>query len=398
MNDNDTMPQTAKQSMQTRAIHGGRADKVEGAVTLPIFQSSTFAHSGDGHYDAVRYTRLSNGPNHDQLHTLLRALCGGEAALVTGSGMSAIATTLLALLGQSDHLLVQRGVYGGTHALVHDDLPRWGIDASTIDGRYPETWDAAVTDKTRLVYVETLTNPLVEQVDLQAVVAFAKRHGLVSVIDATFTSPINVRPIALGFDLVVHSVTKYMAGHSDVIAGCVVGAAHHIRRIGHQLNHLGGSIDAHACFLVERGLKTLPLRMRQHNANATALAQLFTGHPEVERVHYPGFDGAPFVLDPRGAPLLSGFGGVLSIVLRGGAAQADRFIAATKLMTHAPSLGGTETLITRPATTSHAGVPEAERVAIGIVDGLIRIACGIEGSQDLVDDATQALAASMNEL
>lgn len=258
-----------------------------------------------------------------------------------------------------------------------------------VDTDRPETWAGALRPTTRVFYCETITNPLCRVTDLPAVVAFAREHTLTTVVDATFSTPVALRPLALGVDVEVHSATKYMAGHSDVIAGAIVADAAHVARFTHRLNHLGGALDPHAAFLLERGLKTLPLRVRQQAHNAHALATFFAAHEAVRRVHYPGFDPAHLVPASM-RDLLAHAGGVLSIELRD-ADAAERFVSTTRLMTHAPSLGGTETLVTRPATTSHVGMSPEERAEIGVTDGVVRIACGIEATRDLIADAERAL-------
>ncbi len=385
-------------SFETLAIHGAQADPTAapmicGAVTHPIFQTSTYAHSGDGVYDAVRYTRLSNGPSHLHLGAKLAALMATESALVTASGMAAITTTLLAHAQSGDRILFQRGVYGGTHMFATRDLPRYGIHADIAPNDDPSTWAAALHPTTRMIYVEAATNPLVQIVDLAAVVRVAREAGILAVIDATFMTPINLRPAALGFDLEFHSATKDLNGHSDLIAGVVAGRAPLVATVHHALNHLGGCLDPHACFLLERGLKTLPLRVRQHNQNALALARYLAARPDVTAVHYPGLDPERLVPSSVRAAY-AGFGGVLSAELAGGAARADRVLASLRMAVHGPSLGGSETLVTRPATTSHAALAAPEREALGISDGLVRIACGLEGTEDLIADFAQALDAT----
>ncbi len=379
---------TSKLALQTRQVHAGE-QPVQGSVTMPIFQSATYLHSGDGVYHDVRYTRLSNTPNHLSLHKKLKNICEAPAALVTSSGMSAITTTLLSILSAGDHILTQDTIYGGTHSFLRHDAPNWGIEVGTIDPQAPHTWEAALRPTTRVLYVESMTNPLVQVADLQAVVDFAKAHGLISIIDSTFASPVNFRPIPVGFDLCVHSATKYLNGHSDVIAGCVVGREDLVAKIARTLDHLGGCLDPHAAYLLQRGMKTLTLRVRQQNQNAQALAEALLAHDAVDEVHYPGLESHPH--HTRAKALFEGCGGVLSFTLKGDVAQAETLIDALHLAAHAPSLGGVETLITRPATTSHAGLSPEERSAQGIHDTLIRVAVGIEDTQDLINDFTQAL-------
>jgi cystathionine beta-lyase/cystathionine gamma-synthase len=235
-----------------------------------------------------------------------------------------------------------------------------------------------------------MTNPLLEVADLTAVAAFAREHGLVAMIDNTLASPVNFRPVAVGFDLSIHSATKYLNGHSDIVAGAVIGSTSWITRITHRLNHLGGSLDPHAAFLLHRGMKTLGVRMRYQNTSALRIAEFLNQHPAIASVNYPGLKHHPN--HSRAAELFSGFGGVLSLELRGGVDAADRFISRIRLPISAPSLGGVESLITRPATTSHAGMSASDRRRLGISDGLVRISVGIEATDDLIADLVQALA------
>ncbi len=376
--------------LQTQLIHAGEPQpRPAGAVVAPIYQSATYEHQGQGGYDQVRYLRLNNSPNHLALHAKLAAISGAEAALVTASGMAAITTTLLAFVGAGDHLLAQDCLYGGTLSFLNEEAAALGIEVDFIKGNDPASWARYLRPTTRLIYVETMTNPLLEIPELEAVVGFARRRNLLSVIDNTFASPVNFRPLALGFDLELHSATKYLNGHSDIVAGCAMGDAVLLAQITRRLNHLGGTLDPHACFLLNRGLKTLALRMRQHGENALVLAHFLEGRPEVERVNYPGLESHP--QHQRAQRLFGGCGGVLSFELRQGTAAADRLIGALELPVAAPSLGGVETLITRPATTSHAGLTPQQRSALGISEGLVRVAVGIEAAQDLCADFAQAL-------
>jgi cystathionine beta-lyase/cystathionine gamma-synthase len=374
----------------TKVVHAGAPHpRIAGAVAHPIFQSATFDYDGAGDYHDVRYIRLSNTPSHTVLHARLAALEGGEAALVTASGMAAIATTLLSLLRAGDHLIAHRTLYGGTHDLVTKDLPRTGVEHTFVDADRPETWAKALRPGTRVFYVETMTNPLLEVVDLDAVAAFCRDHGLVSVVDNTCATPCNYRPIEHGFDLVLHSATKYLNGHSDIVAGAVVGRPPLVTGVKHKLDHLGGSLDPHACFLFERGLKTMALRVRHQNESALAIARTLECHAEVTRVHYPGLESHP--RHARAKKWFAGCAGLMSFELRGGLAAAERFLERVKLPANAPSLGGVESLVTRPATTSHAGMSAAERDELGITDGLVRLSVGIEATEDLIEDLTGAL-------
>jgi cystathionine beta-lyase/cystathionine gamma-synthase len=376
--------------IDTRLIHAGeQVPRVFGAVSLPVFQSSTYEYAGQGNYDDLKYIRMNNTPNHTALHLKLAAVENAEAALVTGSGMGAITTTLLTFLKPGDHMLSQGGLYGGTHAFILEDLAGMNISCDFVSGDDPEQWEQRLTPQTRLFYCESITNPLVQVADLAAIAAFCRKHQLVSIIDNTFATPVNFQPASLGFDLSLHSCTKYLNGHSDIVAGAVVGGREAVAAVAHRLVHLGATLDPHACFLLHRGLKTLALRMRCQNESALAIARHLEGHPKVVRVNYPGLDSHPH--HRRAARLFDGFGGMLSFELEGDVAAADRFIARTRLPILAPSLGGVETLITRPATTSHAGMSPEDRHAMGISDRLIRLSVGIEAVDDLLGDLVQAL-------
>ena len=384
---------TRSPRLETRLVHAGEEPRVDGAVTLPIFQSSTYEAGGAQSYHDLRYIRLNNTPNHRALHAKLAALEGTESALVFGSGMAALSTMLLALLKPGDHLLAQPGLYGGTHELITKDLATLGIEHDFLDPDDPGSWERLVRPTTRLVHCEAITNPLLRVIDLPALAAFAKRRGLVATIDATFATPVNFRPAEHGFDLVMHSATKYLNGHSDIVAGTIAGPAALVDAIRLKLNHLGGSLDPHACFLLQRGLKTLAVRVRAQNATALALAGHLDAHPAVARVHYPGLPSDPD--HARARALFAGFGGMLSFELAGDASRLDRFLGALRLPIVAPSLGGPETLVTLPARTSHSGLDPAVRHALGIVDGLVRVSVGLEAAEDLVEDFDRALAAAL---
>jgi cystathionine gamma-synthase/cystathionine gamma-lyase/cystathionine beta-lyase len=289
-----------------------------------------------------------------------------------------------------DHLLAGDCLYGGSHDFLTHHAEDLGWRYSFIDVHRPGTWAAARTPQTRVFLVETITNPLIRVGLLREIADFARREGLITVIDNTFATPVNFRPLRAGFDLCIHSATKYLAGHSDLVAGAVMGSEDLVDRVRRSLNHYGGSLDPHAGFLLARGIKTLALRVRAQNDNAAALAGFLAGHPEVAAVNYPGLASHPD--HAHAAELLSGFGGMLSLRLRGGEAAAQALLDAVRLPSVAPSLGGVETLITRPATTSHAGMSPEDRERLGITSDLIRVSCGIEGTQDLIADFDQALA------
>ena len=377
--------------IDTKLIHAGEPEPlIQGAVSIPIFQSSTFEYAGQESYHDLRYIRLNNTPNHVALHEKLAALENGETAVVSASGMAAISTTLLALLSAGDHFLAQDCLYGGTHDLITKDLPAYGISSDFICGKDPEAWKKLLRPNTKAVYVESITNPLMQVADLKAIVEFAREHRLYSIIDNTFTSPINFRPLEHGFDLSIHSCSKYLNGHSDIVAGAVIGPEELISKITHKLNHLGGTLDPHACFLLHRGIKTLAVRLRQQNASAMEIARFLEGRPEVETVHYPGLASHP--QHNRARELFDGFGGMLSFELQGDVEQAERFIHNTTIPICAPSLGGVESLITRPVTTSHACLSPEECKQVGISESLIRLSVGLEATADMLSDFDQALS------
>ncbi|MBW2096015.1 MAG: PLP-dependent transferase [Deltaproteobacteria bacterium] len=376
--------------LETKLIHAGEPEKpIEGAVSMPVFQSSTFVYTGAGSYHDLKYIRLNNTPNHVLLHRKLAALENAEAALVTASGMAAISVVFLALLSPGDHFLAQDCLYGGTHGLLTKELAGLGISFDFFDGNISESWKTLLRPETRMIYVETMTNPLLGVADLKAVADFAKAHGIISVIDNTFASPVNFRPSEWGFDLSLHSCTKYLNGHSDIVAGAVIGRAELIEKITHTLNHLGGSLDPHACFLLDRGLKTLAVRMRYQNESALKIARFLEAHPKIEMVNYPGLASHP--AHERARDLFDGFSGMLSFELAGDVETAERFLEGIQIPFVAPSLGGVESLITRPATTSHAGMTPEERDALGISETLIRFSVGLEATDDLIADFEQAL-------
>jgi cystathionine beta-lyase/cystathionine gamma-synthase len=305
--------------------------------------------------------------------------------------MAAISTTLLTLLGAGDHLLAQDCLYGGTHDFITRDFPALGLKVDFIDADAPASWQSKLRPETRAIYVETMSNPLLQVGDLEAVVAFARSHGLVSIVDNTFASPVNFRPPEHGFDLSLHSCTKYMNGHDDIVAGAVLGRATLVEKVNRKLGHLGGSLDPHAAFLLHRGMKTLSLRVHQQNQSALSIARMLEQHAAVARVNYPGLESHP--RHERARRLFGGFGGMVSFELAGGTVAASRLLERVELPISAPSLGGVESLITRPATTSHSGLSREDRARLGIGDGLVRLSVGIETTDDLLADLEQALRA-----
>jgi len=356
---------------------------------MPVFQSAMYVTAGEKSYDDTTYIRLNNTPNAQALAEKLAALENAETALVTASGMAAISTSLLTVLSVGDHLLAQDCLYGGTHDFVTRDLEKFGISYTFIDGNDPADWERKVRPNTKAIYVETISNPLIQVPDLEAVVRFAKGHKLFSIVDNTFASPVNFRPAEHGFDLSVHSATKYLNGHSDIVAGAVIGGSDLVEKITHRLNHLGGSLDPHAAFLLHRGVKTLAIRVNVQNNSALQIARWLEKHPRISRVNYPGLQSHP--AHERAKELFDGYGGMMSFELRGGIEATELFMSRAQLPIVAPSLGGVETLMTRPSRTSHSGLLVEDRRRLGISDELIRFSVGIEATEDIIADLEQAL-------
>ena len=376
--------------IETKLIHSGEPEpRVEGAVAMPIFQSAMFETRRQEGYHDIQYIRLNNTPNAQALHRKLAAIENAEDALVASSGMAAISTALLTFLHNGDHLLVQNCLYGGTHDFVTKDLQSFGISYDFVDGNDPRSWEKKLRHNTKAIYVETMTNPLLEVADHKAVVKFAKAHGLLSMIDNTFASPVNFRPIEHGFDLSLHSATKYLNGHSDLVAGAVIGSSELIRKVKYRLDHLGGSLDPHACFLLHRGMKTLALRMKQHNESALKIARFLENHEAVAKVNYPGLASHP--QHQRAEELFEGYSGMLSFEPKGGMIAADQFLQNVSIPIVTVSLGGVESLLTRPAATSHSGMSPEDRKRLGITDGLIRVSIGVEDTEELIEDFGKSL-------
>jgi cystathionine beta-lyase/cystathionine gamma-synthase len=377
--------------LDTKLVHAGEPEpRHHGAVVLPIFQTAMFETQGDEEYHDIKYIRLNNMPNHVALHKKLAALENAEAALVAASGMAAISTALLTVLRQGDHLLIQDCTYGGTDSFVTHEFANFGIEYDKFDAADPDSWHAKLRPTTRAIYVESIANPVMSVADVAAAAAFAREHGLVSMIDNTFASPVNFRPAEWGFDLSLHSCTKYMNGHNDIVAGAVIGRADLVEEIRHKLNHMGGTLDPHACFLLHRGMMTLALRVRHQNVSALAIARFLEEHEGVARVNYPGLISNAHY--ERAAEFFDGFGGMLSFELRGGVSAAERMMERVRLPLIAPSLGGVTTLMTCPAKTSHRLLDPVERHRIGVTDELVRMSVGIESTEDLIDDLREALA------
>ena len=379
-------------TLDTRSVHAGEPDpRIEGAVTLPIFQTATYTH--DDPEAPPRYVRYSNSPNHEALHEKLAALTETESALVTASGMAAIASALLSRLDAGDHLVAPRSLYGGTLDLFDDLFARFDIEHTLVAEDTGDAWAAAVQPNTEVLYAESIANPRLEVPDLKAMVDFAETHDLTAVIDNTFASPVNLRPAELGFDVVLHSGTKYLGGHSDLAAGVVAGPDDLLDDVRYTTKLLGGMLDPHACFLLHRSLKTLGVRVRQQNETAQAVAETLAHHDAVAHVRYPGLPSHPN--HDRAQTLLDGFGGMVSFELSPNA-TVDTFFETLSLPIRAPSLGGVETLITQPIHTSHKNMDPAVRESLGITERFVRLSVGLEGTNDLASDISTALDASLH--
>ena len=372
----------------TRAIHAGQPpDPVTGAVTVPIYQTSTYVHDELGRHKGFEYARVQN-PTRSALEANVAALEGGKSGHAFASGMAAI-STLMTLLKTGEHAVVSRNVYGGTYRFFHHVLERYGLEFSWVDATDPANLEAAMRPQTRMVYVETPTNPMMEVTDIAAAAAIAHRRGALLVVDNTFLSPYLQRPLALGADVVVHSTTKFLNGHSDSIGGVLVaGAAEHGEWFAFVQKSAGAVLSPFDCFLVLRGIKTLAVRMDRHETNTARVVEFLAGHPKVRAVLYPGLPSHPgHAVQRRQA---SGFGALVSFDL-GGYEAAKSMLDRVRVMSLAESLGGVETLISHPASMTHASVPREMREALGISDGLVRISVGLEDADDLVGDLEQAL-------
>ncbi|NUT44657.1 MAG: aminotransferase class I/II-fold pyridoxal phosphate-dependent enzyme [Thermoactinospora sp.] len=366
-------------------------------ITVPLYQTSGFVFDDaqamaegmsrpDG---AFVYGRYSN-PTVRSLEEAVAGLEGGVAAVATGSGMGAINSVLLGLLKPGDHLIAQEALYGGTAAMINELVARFGVTVTYVPETDPAALRAAATPATKLVYLETIANPVGQVADLPAMCAAARELGLTTVVDNTFATPVLCRPIEHGADIVVHSLTKYISGHTDVVGGIAVFADDALyRKVWHFAIELGASADPFAAWLTLRGLQTLALRMERHCANAQVVAERLADHPKVTKVHYAGLPG--HASHEVAAKLLSGSGGVLAFDLAGGRQAAEAFMRSTRLVLLAPSLGGVETLMLHPASTSHRALDEAELARTGISQGTVRLAVGIEHAEDLWEDIAQAL-------
>lgn len=372
----------------TKAIHAGQEpDPRTGAVSVPIYQTSTYAQEGIGKHKGFEYARTQN-PTRQALEQNLAALENGRGCFAFASGMAAT-NAVMTLLKAGDHVIVSDNTYGGTFRLFDKVLRKYGLEFSYVDAREPQAVEDAARAETRMVFIETPTNPVMSLVDIQAVSEITRRRGIRLVVDNTFMSPYFQRPLELGADIVVHSTTKYLNGHSDSIGGAVIlNDEEDIQQLGFIQNAAGAIISPMDSWLVMRGTKTLAVRMRQHDENGRIVAQFLSEHPKVQKVYYPGLKSHP--QHELARRQMSGFGGMISFET-GSLERAGRLLENVKVCTLGESLGGVETLISHPATMAHASVPEVERQRLGITDGLVRISVGIEDVEDIIGDLDQAL-------
>ena len=377
----------------TIAIHGPRdpaavGDPVGDPVVAPLVQSVNFVQEvGTG--EGLQYPRYGNTPNADRVQRTLAALDGGEGALLLSSGMGATACALLALLRPGDHLLASSWIYGGTRRLLTEEFETMGIRVTLVDPMETRVWRRRVHKETRAIFLESPVNPTCRVLDLRPVVQLTREFGLALVVDSTFSSPINFRPLEHGADVVIHSATKFLNGHHDVLGGAVIGTAQYIEEVRQKMMLWGQAPDPFAAWLLERGLKTLEVRVTRANDNAMRIATWLAGRADVSQVLYPGLESHPD--HAVAASTLDGFGGMLGFVLAGGPAAAERFARRLTLVRHAPSLGGVDSLVSEPRFSSHAHLTPEQRDVIGIPDGFVRMSVGIESAEDLIDDLRQAL-------
>ncbi len=372
----------------TKAIHAGQEpDPTTGAVSVPIYHTSTYAQEGLGKHKGFEYARTQN-PTRKALEDNLAALEGGRACFAFASGMAAT-NAVMTLLRAGDHVIVSDNTYGGTFRLFDKILRNFGLEFSYVDAREPSNVEEAARAQTRMVFIETPTNPVMSLVDIRAVSEVTRRRGIRLVVDNTFMSPYFQRPLELGADIVVHSTTKYLNGHSDGVGGAVIlNDAEDIAKMGFIQNAAGAIISPMDAWLVMRGTKTLAVRMRQHDENGRIVAQFLSEHPKIQKVYYPGLKSHP--QHDLASRQMSGFGGMISFET-GSLENAKRVLESVRVCTLGESLGGVETLISHPATMTHASVPEAERNRLGITDGLVRVSVGIEDVEDIIADLDQAL-------
>jgi cystathionine beta-lyase/cystathionine gamma-synthase len=380
---------TRKLGLSTTAIHGGapRPNPGEG-VSAPLVQSVNYAQD-TGTSEGLLYTRYGNTPNAERVQRRLALLEGSEEALVLSSGMGATACAMLALLRSGDHLVSSSWIYGGTRKLFTEDLVGMGIEVTLVNPLEPRAWRKALKKTTRAIFLESPVNPTCRVLELNSLQSLAHNEGIALVVDSTFASPVNFRPIEHGVDVVIHSATKYLNGHHDILAGVVCGNEPFIDEVRRKMKVWGQAPDPFACWLLERGLKTLDVRVKRQNENAMRIAEWCSTRPEIAKVHYPGLPSHP---DHEIAKtLLDGFGGMMAIEIKGAGPAAIKFVHGLKLFAYAASLGGVDSLVIEPRYSSHEHMSPDERARIGIPDGFLRMSIGIENAEDLIADIEQAL-------
>ncbi len=380
------------QGINTICTHAGELEdqQFKGAVS-PLYMSTSYAFED---VEVKRYPRYFNTPNQQALAQKMAALEHGEAALIFGSGMAAVSTSLLAFLHKGDHVVLQKTLYGGTSNLVVEEFQKFGIEYSFTEDLSAEAFEKEIKDNTKVIYIETPSNPLLTITNLEAVSKLAKKHGLVSMIDNTFASPVNQNPIDFGIDVVIHSATKYMGGHSDILAGTVISSEEYVDKIFQLAKNFGGSLSDYTVWLLERSIKTMGIRVKAQNENAGKLAEFLQQHELVSKVYYPGLKAHPD--HELAKKQMKGFGGMLSFELK--ELDAAVFMKYLKLIKPSMSLAGVESTILSPSKTSHGLLSPEERLAQGIKDGLLRFSVGIEEPEDLIADIEQALEETKKDM
>ena len=377
--------------LNTICTHVGELEDKEfkGAIS-PLYMSTSYAFE---EVETKRYPRYFNTPNQEGLSKKIAALEHAESGLIFGSGMAAISTSLMAFLRAGDHIVLQRTLYGGTYNLITEEFNKYGIEHSFTDGQEPADFEAKIKPNTKVIYIETPSNPLLTITDLEGIAKLAKKHGLVSMIDNTFASPVNQNPIDFGIDVVIHSATKYMGGHSDILAGAVASTKENMNRIYHLAKNLGGSLSDYTVWLLERSIKTMGIRVRAQNENALTMANYLKEHGDIQAVYYPGLESHPGHLTAKSQ--MKGFGGMMSFELKEGL-DASKFQKSLRLIKPSMSLAGVESTVLSPTMTSHSLLGAEERKRQGISDGLIRFSVGIEETEDLIADIEQAISVVKN--
>jgi methionine-gamma-lyase len=381
----------------TKAVHAGQySDPSTGSVSVPIYQTSTFvfesAEQGAARFagkeEGYIYTRWSN-PTVRALERNVAELEGGEDSRACASGMAAIHAAVASIVKKGDHVVASNSLYSGTDKLFTDILSKFGVEFSFVDSSKAANIEEAAKENTRIIFIETPANPTLKITDLRAVSKIAQKRNITTIVDNTFMSPYFQQPLKMGIDLSIHSLTKYLGGHSDLIGGIIIGSKAFFKTLDPVLRNTGGTLAPFDAWLTLRGIKTLPLRMERHNENAMKVAKFLESHSKVEKVHYPGLKSHPQHELARSQ--MSGFGGMMSFELKGGLEKGVELMNAVKLCILAVSLGAVETLIEHPASMTHAAIPREERLSTGITDGLVRLSVGIEDVEDIIDDLEQAL-------